>query len=82
VSTHFGWVCFWPPTADTGEIGKGGSTIDTYGIVSVIALAGAALLAYRAFMGSNAGQARAKARAVAATASAPPLRRRRRRRRR
>jgi hypothetical protein len=53
--------------------------MDAYGLVSVIALAGAALLAYRAFMGSNAAQARAKARAVAAT---PPLRRRRRRRRR
>jgi len=56
--------------------------MDTYGIVSIIALAGAALLAYRAFMGSNAAQARAKARAVTATPSAPPLRRRRRRRRR
>jgi hypothetical protein len=56
--------------------------MDAYGLVSVIALAGAALLAYRAFMGSNAAQARAKARAVGATPSAPPLRRRRRRRRR
>ena len=56
--------------------------MDTYGIVTVIALAGAALLAYRAFMGSNAAQARAKARAVGATSSAPLLRRRRRRRRR
>jgi len=56
--------------------------MDTYGIVSVIALAGAALLAYRAFMGSNAAQTRATARAVAATPSASPLRRRRRRRRR
>jgi uncharacterized membrane protein YebE (DUF533 family) len=46
--------------------------MDTYGIVSIIALAGAALLAYRAFMGSNSAQARAKARAVAATPSAPP----------
>src|SRR5947209_7648772 len=41
--------------------------MDTYGIVSIIALAGAALLAYRAFMGSNAAQAPAKARAVTAT---------------
>jgi len=56
--------------------------MDTYGFVSVIALAGAALLAYRAFMGSNAAQTRAKARAVAATPVTPPVRRRRRRRRR
>ena len=55
--------------------------MDTYGFVSVIALAGAGLLAYRAFMGSNAAQARAKARAVAATPAAPPVRRPRRRRR-
>jgi len=56
--------------------------MDTYGIVSVIALAGAALLAYRAFMGSNAAQTRAKARAVAANPATPPVRRPRRRRRR
>ena len=56
--------------------------MDAYGLVSVIALAGAALLAYRAFMGSHAAQTRAKARAIAATPAAPPVRRRRRRRRR
>ena len=70
------------PSGALGNDERGQHTMDTYGIVSVIALAGAALLAYRAFMGSNATQARTKARAVAATSSAPPLRRRRRRRRR
>ena len=57
--------------------------MDTYGFVSVIGLAGVALLAYRAFMESNAGQPRTKARAVAAPVARPvPARRRARRRRR
>jgi hypothetical protein len=53
--------------------------MDSYGLVSVIGLAGVALLAYRAYTESHAAHLRSKARSGTA---APPRRRARRRRRR
>jgi hypothetical protein len=52
--------------------------MDTYGFVSVIGLAGVALLAYRAFM-ERAAHPRAKARRPQPAEPAPRARRRRRR---
>jgi uncharacterized membrane protein YebE (DUF533 family) len=61
----------------------GAAQMDTYGFVSVIGLAGIALLAYRAYMEHAAAHARAKARRPKPpTVEAAPSRARRRRRRR